>query len=183
MRWIIITLSIYLSIFITENKSVFRSFLNLGSSFEFHMGLCSAESVLSDWWETGVGLQCRFCGFVQSFKDQDPFQTYVKVCGQPAQTGIYQCITFGKLCYRYSMFMFQKNALESALLKQKKSLDLLANVYMSCPSAYLWTSPLGLQGHHRPLGKSRYQKVRVNCTVYGLSKGKITRTEWAGVGV
>lgn len=36
--------------------------------------------------------------------------------------------------------MFQKNALERGLLKQKKTLDLLANVYMSCPSAYLWIS-------------------------------------------
>lgn len=49
--------------------------------------------------------------------------------------------------------MFQKNALERGLLKQQKSLDLLANVYTSCPSAYLWISPLGLQGQHRALGK------------------------------
>lgn len=39
------------------------------------MGLCSVGSVLSDWWETGLGLQCKFCGFLQSFKGQDPFQT------------------------------------------------------------------------------------------------------------
>lgn len=64
-------------------------------------------------------------------------KTYMKVSGEPVQTGVYQCITFVKLCYRYSMFMFQKNALERGLLKQQKSLDLLANVYTSCPSAYL----------------------------------------------
>lgn len=44
---------------------------------------------------------------------------YMKVSGEPVQTGICQCITTGKLCYRYSLFTFQRNALEGGLLKKK----------------------------------------------------------------
>jgi len=74
--------------------------------------------------------------------------------------------------------MFQKNALERGLLKRKKSLDLLAYIYISCPSACLGISPVGLQGQHRSSGKSRYQKEGANCAVYGLLEVRIAHTDF-----
>lgn len=40
-----------------------------------------------------------------------------------------RCLSMHHNCYRYSSFMFQRNALERGLLKKKKSLDLLASAH------------------------------------------------------